>query len=136
MVSTLVPFKFKIGLAGDEEAGKVVAFKVAVVVFPVIVAEPEFRELVVIFPEFETLVVVVIPVTPKEPVNERLVPLATPILGVINEGELLNTANPKPDLLVKATSKSVELNEPNNVALPEEMIAPVKSALVKLALST
>ncbi len=53
-----------------------------------------------------------------------------PRFGVIKVGEVEKTAEPLPVSSVKAVARLAELNEPNEVALPVLIIAPVKFALV------
>jgi hypothetical protein len=61
-------------------------------------------------------------------VNVALV--GVPRIGVTNVGEVANTAEPDPVSSVKAPARLEELNEPKDVALPTEVTAPVKLALV------
>ena len=56
--------------------------------------------------------------------------VGVPSRGVTRVGEVANTALPVPVSSVSAVSKFDELNEPNEVAFPDEVIAPVKLALV------
>jgi hypothetical protein len=49
---------------------------------------------------------------------------------VTKVGEVANTADPVPVSSVKAPKRLAELNEPKDVALPTEVTAPVKLALV------
>ena len=49
---------------------------------------------------------------------------------VVNVGAVPNTATPVPVSSVKAVSKLADVNEPKDVALPTEVTAPVKFALV------
>jgi len=53
-----------------------------------------------------------------------------PRAGVTNVGELANTAAPVPVSSVKAPARFAELNEPKTVALPVDVTAPVRLALV------
>jgi hypothetical protein len=53
-----------------------------------------------------------------------------PKFGVTKVGEVEKTKTPVPVSSVKAESKFAELNEPNDVALPTEVTAPVRFALV------
>ena len=84
-------------------------------------------------PEFR-LVTGRLPVTPVvrgKPValvNVALV--GVPRMGVTNVGDVAKTANPVPVSSVKAPKRFAELNEPREVALPTEVIAPVKLAFV------
>jgi hypothetical protein len=66
----------------------------------------------------------------SDPLILRLVPVAAPIFGVTSVGVLANTAAPVPVSSDKALNKLAEVKEPNNVALPDEVTAPVKLALV------
>jgi hypothetical protein len=56
--------------------------------------------------------------------------VGVPRIGVTKVGEVANTADPVPVSSVKAPKRLAELNEPKEVALPTEVIAPVKLALV------
>jgi hypothetical protein len=56
--------------------------------------------------------------------------VGVPRIGVTRVGEVANTADPVPVSSVKAPKRLAELNEPKEVALPTEVIAPVKLALV------
>jgi hypothetical protein len=56
--------------------------------------------------------------------------VGVPRIGVTKVGEVANTAEPLPVSSVKAPARLEELNEPKDVALPTEVIAPVKLALV------
>jgi len=56
--------------------------------------------------------------------------VGVPRMGVTRVGEVANTADPVPVSSVKAPKRLAELNEPNEVALPTEVTAPVKLALV------
>ena len=59
------------------------------------------------------------------------VPVGSPLMtGVARVGEVPNTAAPLPVSSVNAPDKLAEVNEPSDVALPEEVIAPVKFASV------
>jgi hypothetical protein len=71
------------------------------------------------------------PVEMGKPVVLVRTPLAgVPRAGVTSVGLVANTAAPDPVSSVKAPARLAELNEPNTVALPVEVIAPVKLALV------
>jgi len=56
--------------------------------------------------------------------------VGVPRIGVTKVGEVANTADPEPVSSVKAPARLEELNEPKEVALPTEVTAPVKLALV------
>jgi hypothetical protein len=56
--------------------------------------------------------------------------VGVPRIGVTRVGEVAKTAEPVPVSSVKAPKRLAELNEPNDVALPTEVTAPVKLALV------
>jgi hypothetical protein len=56
--------------------------------------------------------------------------VGVPRIGVTKVGEVANTAEPLPVSSVKAPKRLAELNEPKEVALPTEVTAPVKLALV------
>jgi hypothetical protein len=56
--------------------------------------------------------------------------VGVPRIGVTRVGEVANTADPVPVSSVKAPKRLAELNEPKEVALPTEVTAPVKLALV------
>jgi hypothetical protein len=56
--------------------------------------------------------------------------VGVPRIGVTKVGEVEKTTTPVPVSSVKAESKFAELNEPREVALPVEVIAPVKLAFV------
>jgi hypothetical protein len=56
--------------------------------------------------------------------------VGVPRIGVTRVGEVANTADPVPVSSVKAPKRFAELNEPKEEALPTEVIAPVKLALV------
>ena len=56
--------------------------------------------------------------TALKPLNERLVPVAAPILGVINTGEFVNTNAPVPVSSVTAALKLALLGVAKNVATP------------------
>jgi hypothetical protein len=56
--------------------------------------------------------------------------VGVPRMGVTKVGEVANTADPVPVSSVKAPKRFAELNEPKDVALPTEVTAPVKLALV------
>ena len=59
-----------------------------------------------------------------------LVAVATPKTGVTNVGEVANTATPDPVSSDNAVAKLADVNDPKVVAFPDDVIAPVKSALV------
>ena len=52
------------------------------------------------------------------------------VIWVVNVGAVPKTATPVPVSSVKAVNKLADENEPKDVALPTEVIAPVKFALV------
>jgi hypothetical protein len=56
--------------------------------------------------------------------------VGVPRIGVTKLGDVANTADPVPVSSVKAPKRFAELNEPKEVALPTEVTAPVKLALV------
>jgi hypothetical protein len=56
--------------------------------------------------------------------------VGVPRIGVTRVGEVAKTADPVPVSSVKAPKRLAELNEPKEVALPTEVTAPVKLALV------
>jgi hypothetical protein len=56
--------------------------------------------------------------------------VGVPRIGVTRVGEVAKTADPVPVSSVKAPKRLAELNEPKDVALPTEVTAPVKFALV------
>jgi hypothetical protein len=56
--------------------------------------------------------------------------VGVPRIGVTKVGEVAKTADPVPVSSVKAPKRLAELNDPKEVALPTEVIAPVKLALV------
>jgi hypothetical protein len=56
--------------------------------------------------------------------------VGVPRIGVTRVGEVANTADPVPVSSVKAPKRLAELKEPKEVALPTEVTAPVKLALV------
>jgi hypothetical protein len=60
----------------------------------------------------------------------RVALVGVPRIGVTKVGEVANTADPLPVSSVKAPARLEELNEPKDVALPTEVTAPVKLALV------
>jgi hypothetical protein len=60
----------------------------------------------------------------------RVTLVGVPRIGVTKVGEVANTAEPLPVSSVKAPARLEELNEPKDVALPTEVTAPVKLALV------
>jgi hypothetical protein len=53
-----------------------------------------------------------------------------PKFGVTRVGDVANTAEPEPVSSVNAPAKLADVNEPSEVALPTEVTAPVKLALV------
>jgi hypothetical protein len=74
-----------------------------------------------------------VPTTPAggSPVRLVAVPLAgVPNTGVTKDGLVENTAEPEPVSLVNAVARCAEVNEPNTVALPVEVMWPVRFALV------
>lgn len=82
-------------------------------------------------PPLATGSVPVTPVVSGKPVRFVAVPLVgVPKIGVTRVGLVANTAEPVPVSSVRAPAKLAELNEPSSVALPVEIIAPVKLALV------
>ena len=56
--------------------------------------------------------------------------LGVPNAGVINVGDVANTAEPLPVSSVSAPARLDEVNDPKEVALPTEVTAPVRLALV------
>ena len=71
------------------------------------------------------------PVLIGRPVQFVSVPeVGVPKSGVTNVGLVANTAEPVPVSFVSAVSNCNEVNEPKDVALPTEVTAPVKLALV------
>jgi hypothetical protein len=56
--------------------------------------------------------------------------VGVPRIGVTRVGEVAKTADPVPVSSVKAPKRLAELNEPKEVALPTEVTAPVRLALV------
>jgi hypothetical protein len=56
--------------------------------------------------------------------------VGVPRIGVTRVGEVAKTADPVPVSSVKAPKRLAELNDPKEVALPTEVTAPVKLALV------
>ena len=60
----------------------------------------------------------------------RLVPVAAPNTGVTNVGLVANTAEPLPVSSVSAADKLAELKEPNVVAVPTDVIAPVRLGIL------
>jgi hypothetical protein len=65
------------------------------------------------------------------PVRFVTVPLlGVPSAGVTRVGLVANTTEPEPVSSVKASARLAELNEPSSVALPVDVIAPVRLALV------
>lgn len=75
-----------------------------------------------------------LPVTPVlngSPVQLVRTPdVGVPSNGVTKVGDVENTTTPVPVSLVKAVANCAEVNEPREVALPDDVIAPVKFALV------
>ena len=61
--------------------------------------------------------------------------LGVPNAGVTNVGLFANTFAPVPVSSVRAAAKLAEVNEPNEVALPTEVTAPVKLAFVVTVLA-
>jgi hypothetical protein len=59
-----------------------------------------------------------------------LVAVAAPNTGVTRVGEVANTATPEPVSSVRAVAKSEELNEPNDVVVLTDVIAPVKLGIL------
>ena len=59
-----------------------------------------------------------------------LVAIAAPMVGVISVGEVSKTGLDVPVLIPSASKSSCAVNEPKDVALPTEVIAPVRLALV------
>ena len=64
------------------------------------------------------------------PAFPEILPVALPIFGVVKTGEVPNTAAPVPVSSVNAPDKLADVNEPREVALPTEVTAPVRFALV------
>jgi hypothetical protein len=56
--------------------------------------------------------------------------VGVPKIGVTKVGEVANTADPVPVSSVNAPKRLAELNDPNDVALPTLVTAPVRLALV------
>ena len=82
-------------------------------------------------PPFATGKVPVTPVVKGRPVAlVSVTDVGVPSRGVTNVGEVANTAEPVPVSSVKAANRLAELNDPNDVALPTEVTAPVRLALV------
>ena len=82
-------------------------------------------------PPFATGNAPVTPVVSGKPVHEVSVPDAgVPRIGVTNVGVLANTFAPVPVSSVSAAKRLADVNEPNDVALPTEVIAPVRFAFV------
>ena len=75
-----------------------------------------------------------VPVTPVvsgKPVALVSVALVgVPSIGVTKVGEVANTLAPLPVSSVKAVANCADVNEPKDVALPTDVIAPVKLAFV------
>ena len=61
-------------------------------------------------------------------VNTKAV--GVPRAGVTKVGEVAKTAEPLPVSSVKADARFAEVNDPNEVAFPTEVTAPVRLALV------
>ena len=59
-----------------------------------------------------------------------VVAVAAPKTGVTKVGDVANTATPVPVSSDKAVAKLADVNEPNDVAFPVDVTAPVKFALV------
>lgn len=73
----------------------------------------------------------VVPASIGKPVALVKVPdCGVPSIGVTSVGDVANTAAPEPVPSVNAPAKLAEVNEPSEVALPVEVIAPVRLALV------
>ena len=88
-------------------------------------------------PPLATGSVPVTPVVSGKPVRFVATPEAgVPKIGVTSVGEVDNTTLPVPVSSVTAPEKLAEVNDPNEVALPEEVTAPVKLALVAFAAAT
>ena len=64
------------------------------------------------------------------PDTSILVALAAPNTGVTNVGLVANTAEPLPVSSVSAVARLEELKEPNVVAVPTDVIAPVKFGIL------
>ena len=60
----------------------------------------------------------------------RVTLVGVPSRGVTNVGLVANTAAPEPVSSVKAPDSCAEVNDPSEVALPEDVTAPVKLAFV------
>lgn len=75
-----------------------------------------------------------VPVTPvvkgKPVALVNVTDVGVPSRGVTNVGEVANTAEPVPVSSVKAANRLADVNDPNDVALPTEVTAPVRLALV------
>ena len=79
--------------------------------------------------------VVTFPAVKLEAVPVIFVPTSAdgvPKAGVTNVGEVAKTAEPVPVSSVTAPDKLSEVNDPKEVAFPDEVTIPVKSALVAL----
>ena len=98
------------------------------VAFPDEITIPVKSALVVTFPAVKPEAVPVIFV----PTSADGVPKA----GVTKVGEVAKTAEPVPVSSVTAADKFAEVNDPKEVAFPDEVTIPVKSAFVVFALST
>ena len=94
------------------------------------VATPAPRDVIPV-PPLATGKVPVTPVDKGSPVRLVATPdCGVPSIGVTSVGDVANTAAPDPVSSVSAPAKLAELNEPNAVALPVDVIAPVRLALV------
>ena len=94
------------------------------------VATPEPKDVIPV-PPLATGRVPVTPVVRGSPVVLVSTPDAgVPKAGVTKVGDVANTAAPVPVSSVRAAAKLAELNEPNEVALPTDVTAPVRLALV------
>ena len=75
-----------------------------------------------------------VPVTPvvkgKPVALVNVTDVGVPSKGVTNVGLVANTKEPEPVSSVVAVANCADVNEPKDVALPTEVIAPVKLALV------
>ena len=82
-------------------------------------------------PPLATESVPVTPVVSGKPVAlVKTRAVGVPRAGVTSVGLVANTATPVPVSSVSALARLAEVNEPNNVALPVEVTAPVKFAFV------
>jgi hypothetical protein len=125
----------KVGDVANTNAPEPVSFvtaaaRLADVGVPSHVATPEPKDVMPV-PPLATGKVPVTPVDKGSPVKFVATPdCGVPSIGVTSVGDVANTADPDPVSSVKAPARLAELNEPNEVALPVEVIAPVKLALV------